>query len=465
MADILSKRHPLSDNDVEALEDVLKDLQGNILSGHGRNRVYLLLIKFKNNASDVHEVKKWIHELTEHELITSAYKQREDSQRFRAAKERGHIRARESILVRRDVPAREDIFRSFFLSAEGYRRLGLTPPGFDVGFHQGMAKMSVYLHDTPHLGKYRQNDIHAMLLLADTDAVDMTTGNRLGDRLKRDLDQHRARIDSFTTTFEEYGEWENGERKEHFGYRDGISQPLFFKRQVDDEQQKIETGNIGYAPYIVLEKDPYGDGYGSYLVFRKLEQHIEHFRDNIKTLAAKLAEASGISRTNDHEERAYALVMGRHKDGRPIVHPKSSRKPRNDFDFQEIPGEETCPVHAHIRKMNPRTSDKLEPIVRRGIPYTDPTREKKGLLFMCYQASIDGQFVPLQTIYADNQKTLDPIIGREMDGFKGQDWPTPPDSASRDKPVSFPFTGSVTLVGGEYFFAPSISFLGRLHTI
>jgi hypothetical protein len=163
----------------------------------------------------------------------------------------------------------------------------------------------------------------------------------------------------------------------------------------------------------------------------------------------------------------------------------------NDFDYSdEIDiSAVKCPFHAHIRKSNPRAhnpnlpSDKAEDfnkahrITRRGIPYDEIGRNGNldihpeggvGLLFMAYQASIENQFEFIQKNWLNDpsfpvQTTgNDPLLGQSNDpvelwGNQNHNWRTTQAAGtalSVDCPIHFKDT--ITLKGGEYFFAPSI---------
>jgi len=108
--------------------------------------------------------------------------------------------------------------------------------------------------------------------------------------------------------------------------------------------------------------------------------------------------------------------------------------------------------------------------VRRGIPYGKPGQGPAGncigLLFMCYQADINFQFEFIQRTWADNpnfprnlilpETGDDPLIGQDTDRSAAQKWPTVWNAPERKRSN---FGGFITLKGGEYFFAPSLSFL------
>src|SRR5262249_32903539 len=104
---------------------------------------------------------------------------------------------------------------------------------------------------------------------------------------------------------------------EPFGYMDGISQPLFLQ----DKQAALTGRKPVWDPSapinLVLLPDPFvsqtpagADCFGSYLIFRKLEQNLKEFR----TYIWELAQALG--RSND---MAKAFVLGRFNDGTPAV--------------------------------------------------------------------------------------------------------------------------------------------------
>ncbi len=109
-------------------------------------------------------------------------------------------------------------------------------------------------------------------------------------------------------------------------------------------------------------------------------------------------------------------------------------------------------------------------IARRGIIYgkrkfdlSDHPEKGVGLLFMCFQADIAKQFEHLQKMANAITGGLDPIIGQTANKKTPlqQQWPSDWAGEGR-KTKAFNFQGFVTLQGGEYFFAPSISFLRRL---
>ncbi|HEV8693890.1 MAG TPA: hypothetical protein VGQ93_06855, partial [Lysobacter sp.] len=272
---------------------------------------------------------------------------------------------------------------------------------------------------------------------------------------------------------------------EHFGFTDGVSQPLFFA--TDLEKARMNGGLDAYDPSaplcLALNKDPLGavSGYGSYLVFRKLAQDVAGFRNQ----EAQLAQALGLS--GDKAELAGAYIVGRFRDGTPVVQqpvPGWTNEP-NNFDFDADVDGMRCPFQAHIRKTNPRGDklrefglapgeDRSRRIARRAVSYgpldlNPPPGADVGLLFMCVQSSIVNQFEFMQAIWCNFTQFLrpdtglDPVIGQGVSGAAPTPQPWPQTwGIRRDGTVSFDFSPCVTMRGGEYFFMPSVSFFQSL---
>jgi Dyp-type peroxidase family len=288
---------------------------------------------------------------------------------------------------------------------------------------------------------------------------------------------------------------------EHFGYVDGRSQPLMLVEDIERESR--DAGIAQWDPQstlgVALVPEPAstdGVSFGSYFIFRKLEQNVRGFKRREQELADALAL------TGEERELAGAMVVGRFEDGTPVTLSDEGRgiNPPNDFDYRADPGAR-CPFQGHIRKTNPRGSGGFEPapaerahlMARRGIPYEDTPRPTHpsdipdsdslaefdaevgpllpaadvGLLFMAYNAKLAVQFEFTQKSWANNTgfpqapspPGLDPIIGQGTIG--AQNWPKVWDDVAAGT-TPFAFGGFVKMRGGEYFFAPSLNFLKAL---
>ena len=505
---------------LEALLAMQEDLQGNILKSHGRNYSVHLFLVFEPEKEKLDKAKVWIRDFAE--KVTSVKKQREQSlcrqewiiqslnESATSPKkqwEPSEIYQEGLRLEQRCQSPPETLFANFFLSAKGYQTLlecteediknNFTDPTFTVGMKNENARQQI---NDPPLDKWDEGFgkddvyIHSLLLLADDNPDYLGTQARVVENEVKEF----AKIIHI-----EVGKLfkrNDGKAIEHFGFLDGISQPLFFKNDIDDEVKKEGTDkwDPGASLELVLIKDPLNTkeySFGSYFVYRKLQQHVDRFEQKIKDLANRLDVTP---------EMAGAFVVGRFKDGTPITLYKETQSPnfiRNNFDYQSDTHGTRCPFHAHIRKINPRdkVSQKVtleevksSRIARRGISYSYPKNnrssllidlqlkhlkttlidtkdEEVGLLFMCFQKSITQQFVRLQVSWANSvsfpteDTGLDPIIGQgEQQQKNNQYWPQGQEGWDENHKGRYDFSDCVQMKGGEYFFAPSISFLKHL---
>ncbi|HEY9597244.1 MAG TPA: peroxidase, partial [Cyanophyceae cyanobacterium] len=114
--------------------------------------------------------------------------------------------------------------------------------------------------------------------------------------------------------------------------------------------------------------------------------------------------------------------------------------------------------------------DALQSAISRFQHYPDflnEEQEKVGLLFLCFQSNIFDQFMTLQKIWANQRDFVqydagvDAVIGQGGEDIQEQNWPK---QWGKNDNVSFQFANFVRMKGGEFFFAPSISFLKTLES-
>lgn len=457
----------------------LEELQGNILNGHGRDHAAHVFVRFAPTTSD--GARAWIASFARQHVV-SAYEQFQSSKQFK--------------ILGTDA----GIFGHIALSASGYAALGfdtaqqphgLNPrnhedgKGYEEVFRKGLKSRRKALQD-PEPSQWDaayQGDIHMLVLLAadddkQLDAVLATTLESLsklaesvhverGLGLTRQLDPSNANTVAHV---------------EHFGFVDGRSQPLMIEEQIEQERKNggIDKWDPSAPLNLVLTTDPLGKSgisYGSFLVYRKLEQNVRGFHKNVHDLAKALAVPV---------ELARAIVMGRFQDGTPVtLRDKSGTSDvNNNFNFDDDGAGLKCPFQSHIRKTNPRLSatgktELRHRIARRGIPYggtlvesdklEDLPETGRGLLFFCYQADIFEQFEFIQRTWSNFNNFpkpdtgIDPVVGQQdpkAPSYAARNWP-----AGWNKPTTCPavdIAGHVRLKGGEYFFSPSMSFLKSL---
>jgi Dyp-type peroxidase family len=442
--------------------EVLNNMQAHIIKHHGRTYAYHLFLKF-NKDKDI-ELKKWIAEHVA-PLVTSGLQQLKDAERYRESDKK--IKAEKPVIT-------------FSLSASGYRNLGL----FDKmpenqAFSMGMKERKDFLKDFDVWEPEFEEDIDALIIVADEEE----------SKIKLAIKEIcREEGEMFKVVYTQRGKIlknEFGIGLEHFGYADGISQPKYLADDIAKEGKRDQWSDIENLD-ILLVKDPgIRDSacFGSYLVFRKLEQNVKGFKEAEEAIGQGLKDASG----KVNAELAGGYIVGRFEDGTevvnhddeiPIKHPKQLN---NDFDYRDDMRGLKCPYHAHIRLTNPRSDigNKLAHdtrITRRGIPYDDIGRNDNldfhpekgvGLLFLCYQNDINKQFEVIQEHWA-NRGDLGHFDSVGQDGIIGQGRNNKSKSVpaiwGQNGPVCpINFGDFVKMKGGEYFFTPSIGFLSSIN--
>jgi len=281
-------------------------------------------------------------------------------------------------------------------------------------------------------------------------------------------------------------------RVEHFGFRDGVSQPFVDLGLTPPPPGGGTPRRDGtwapVAPGEIFLGHPDEDGLraiqpankelrtnGTYMVFRKLAQDVVGLQHFIEANA----------RDKAHEPLLAAQMFGRWQNGAPLVrHPRQpkwygarERHLINDFRFHtEDPHGVRCPVGSHVRRVNPRDQQlrdvaKRHRILRQSIPYggelierpEDWDGEERGLLFVCYNARIDAQFEFIQREW---------INGGEIFGQVGLDKCPITGANNGALTDAFQIPGSPAAVthiprlvqtrGGDYFFVPSLDALKGL---
>jgi Dyp-type peroxidase family len=506
LGDTFDISKPLRWSTANAVEQkVMTNLQGNILKGHGRDHTENIFFSFVDGDGngDVAKVRRALREIG-NDHVTSAYRQLLDTEEFKRCQKEP------------DCHNDGTTFCSLFITALGYTQLGekFVTEEPNLAFNEPGMKGEVsraQLGD-PELTSWDtgfQKDISAMLLVADDNTARGDGVAKALVGLLRDAGCVIVKRQKGKAIKNEIG---NG--LEHFGYVDGRSQPLMLLEDIEAESR--DDGIAHWDPTSGLDRalvkdplvnDPENLTYGSFFIFRKLEQRVRAF----KTAEQDVADA--LKLTGEARELAGALLVGRFEDGTPVTmsdEAKGLKKPRNDFNYDADQLGSRCPFHSHIRKTNPRGSSAPPPaggpaarkeeqqhlMARRGITYEDIEREVHpanlpdaddkdefllkvapllpengvGLLFMAYNARLDEQFVHTQVQWANNTG-YPPCKGLAgLDGVIGQPALPPAQHAYKEKwdepgskDVNFTgFNDFVRMKGGEYFFAPSVRYLRSL---
>jgi Dyp-type peroxidase family len=388
--------------------------------------------------------------------------------------------------------------------------IGAYRPKLDPAFEKGADHPDTIaaLHDPPKadwLRKFNTNRVDGVLLVTGADLLSVTfQSNELLGLL----------AGSIKIVYSEIAQTRPGAQRghEHFGFLDGVSQPGIRGLTTVGEawrspdqwlpgQNLIWPGEFVFGYPGQHPEDPHELGpppdmaapwmrNGSYMVFRRLEQKVPEFWWFVREQAARMGM---------DQELLAARMVGRWKSGAPLeltplrdnLKLGADEKRRNDFEFGDDPDQRKCPYAAHIRKVNPRDDvaearARRHRIMRQGItfgPEVEPgettTRHSRGLMFVCYQTSIEQQFEYLQRQANDPDFVggkkrpgggavtpgIDPIIGQaEGGGVRVMDEPYPNYPAgSRRTTLTMP-KQFVELTAAAYFFMPSITALRRVLT-
>ncbi|MFE7565075.1 Dyp-type peroxidase [Kitasatospora sp. NPDC057500] len=220
---------------------------------------------------------------------------------------------------------------------------------------------------------------------------------------------------------------------EHFGYKDGISQPGVKDFHREDAGRKGFRDNragaelIEPGEFVFGHRSEKGDREapawmknGSLQVVRRLHQDVAGWN------AAVVDGVEQFTGTMD-ATRLGACLVGRAKDGTPLAPPCSAvtglGSDRNDFDYVNDPTGLHTPWVAHIRRTHPRAfagivddKPKSHRLMRRGIPYgpefdgSPNDSRDRGLMFVCYGTSLEQQFELVQRRWS-NSDTFPPGKG------------------------------------------------------
>jgi Dyp-type peroxidase family len=281
---------------------------------------------------------------------------------------------------------------------------------------------------------------------------------------------------------------------DHFGFRDGSSDPVLHKAQAGATYTNhVHPGEAlwGYpnASDVQAPAMPQATPWlrellhnGSFLVLRKLRQDVALMNKVVADGAAALGGIDPLA--------VKAKMMGRwpHVDvkpadqGKPLL-PRPA--PANDFTFAGDPQGSACPFHAHIRRANPRDTaarpDGSRPprIFRRSLSYGPMVtgqnpNDERGLVFMAYNAHLGEQFETVQRWLSGGNGSggysgqADPLLGVPEPGrvrtfrFEGDDGKTRVLQLDGDTDLLAEPKPLVRLEWGGYFFTPSQRALDQL---
>jgi Dyp-type peroxidase family len=369
----------------------------------------------------------------------------------------------------------------------GLRAIGVSEESlatFPDEFREGMPSRAGILGDTganaPEnwVGGLAGDDLHAIaILFSRTDEQNARSLAAHDDLLARtDGVRSLSYLDLNATPPFNYAH-------DHFGFRDRLSQPVMKgsgEEPTPGSGAALEPGEfiLGYpdenGPVADLPQPDQLVRNGSYMAYRRLEEHVGAFRDYLREN----------SETPQDEELLAAKFMGRWRSGAPLVlspdrdDPELGADPlrNNDFNYKEMdPLGYACPLGSHARRLNPRDTAHYmnrRRMIRRGATYGPALPDDapddgvdRGIAAFIIGADLVRQFEFAQNVWINDKAFHE--LGNEHDPICGtQDGTldfTVPKRPIRKVHKGIPaFT---TLKGGGYFFLPGLNGLRYLASL
>ncbi|BAU65203.1 peroxidase [Stanieria sp. NIES-3757] len=369
----------------------------------------------------------------------------------------------------------------------GLRALGVDEASLDTfpeEFKQGMVARAEVLGDTganhpDHwVGGLAGPDLHAIVILFARDNVERERCKEKHQQLVAQYEgvEVLSSLDLEATPPFNYAH-------DHFGYRDRLSQPAIEgtgEEPTPGSGAPLKAGEfiLGYpdenGPPANLPQPEILSRNGSYMAYRRLQEHVVEFREFLRQHG----------QTPEEQELVAAKLMGRWRSGAPLVlapdkdDPALATDPQrnNDFNYKTMdPHGYAVPLGSHIRRLNPRDTAanmNRRRMIRRGATYGPPLPEdahedgvERGIAAFVICASLIRQFEFAQNVWINDKNfhelgnERDPLIGTQ-DGTLEFKIPKRP---IRKKITGMPaFT---TVRGGAYFFLPGLKALRYLASL
>ncbi|BBX15907.1 peroxidase [Mycolicibacterium duvalii] len=369
----------------------------------------------------------------------------------------------------------------------GLRALGVTEESlatFPEAFREGMAARADILGDTGSaapshwLGQLAGDELHAIAILfaRNEEQARLSIANHDALLARTDGVRSLSHLDLNASPPFNYAH-------DHFGFRDRLSQPVIKGSGEDPTPgsgEPLAPGEfiLGYpdenGPVPDLPQPETLSRNGSYMAYRRLEEHVGAFRDYLRSN----------SQNAEDEELLAAKFMGRWRSGAPLVlapdrdDPELGADPQrnNDFNYKDMdPFGYACPLGSHARRLNPRDTAHYmnrRRMIRRGATYGPALPEgapddgvERGIAAFIICADLVRQFEFAQNVWINDstfhelRNEHDPICGTQ-DGTLDFTVPKRP-----IRKVHKGIPAFTTLRGGAYFFLPGIRALNYLATL
>lgn len=361
----------------------------------------------------------------------------------------------------------------------GLRALGVPEESlatFPDEFREGMAARAGILGDigtsAPEhwVGGLAGDDVHAIAILFSRNEEQNALSLEAHDKLLARTEGVRSvsYLDLNATPPFNYAH-------DHFGFRDRLSQPVMKgsgEEPTPGSGDPLEPGEfiLGYpdenGPVANLPQPEVLSRNGSFMAYRRLQEHVGIFREYLSDNAETLEE----------QELLAAKFMGRWRSGAPLVlaperdDPELGADPmrNNDFNYKEMdPHGYACPLGSHARRLNPRDTAHYmnrRRMIRRGATYGPALPDgapddgiERGIAAFIICADLVRQFEFAQNVWINDKAFHE--LGNEHDPIAGTQDGTM-DFTVPKRPIRKVHKGLpafTTLTGGAYFFLPGIS--------
>jgi Dyp-type peroxidase family len=366
----------------------------------------------------------------------------------------------------------------------GLRALGVDETSlatFPEEFKQGMVARAEMLGDTGAnhpdnwVGGLTSPDLHAIVILF---ARNKAEHGRCVTEHEKLIAQCKGVEVASTLDLEATPPF--GYAHDHFGYRDRVSLPVIEgsgEEPTPGSGAPLKAGEfiLGYpdeeGPPAKLPQPEILSRNGSYMAYRRLQEHVGAFRDFLRQHG----------QTSEEQELVAAKLMGRWRSGAPLVLAPDKDDPdlgadmqrNNDFNYkQDDPHGYAVPLGAHIRRMNPRDTAanmNRRRMIRRGATYGPHLPEDKsddgverGIAAFVICASLIRQFEFAQNVWINDKNFHE--LGNERDPIIGNQDATLEFKIPK-RPIRKRITGLpafTTVKGGAYFFLPGLNALRYL---
>lgn len=406
----------------EIMNKNLTDFPANIIKGHGRNHLVIVLFEWAdlpcNHAVD------WLNKLAELKFPTSANIQKEQTDSYK------------------ENVANQEPLVTFGLSSYGLSKLQLSDESCKL------------IKEQDQMG-YKMNYQNGNQYGFDQDLVAADGFLMIAHDLEDDAQTLSERLIGLTEPDLLFESWVIKKAYKKKSAADTVIGPLDF---ADGISQPDEAAIFD----LTAISDPFmpGNRPGSMMSLLKLKTNRSELDAVVENVGKTLFGDRNLTPTES--ETVNSLIVGRNRAGVPRAKKLSSSvvitEAVNNFRYDRDKRAHLCPYAAHIRSVNQRPDrENTNPrIVRRGMPYKDAD---EGLYFISYQ----NDKAALVNLYVEMGRSKDHLMYKPSAASRWILGSSPPIRIKVNgmiKEVKIPTWeyNIVDYLGENYFYVPPVSF-------